>query len=203
MRHDFLDRYSRLQSPIHTLPAWLKLGAALGVLVGVVSVPLWSGAFLAGAAGFLIVVAAVARIPPRFLIVRLLAFLPFVVGIALFGLLRPDGLTLFLSTLARSTLCIFTMILLSNTTPFNELLGVLRHLRIPAVIVTVLALMYRYVFVLIDEAERMNRARKSRTFLPGRQRSWRLVASVIGQLFVRSTERAERIYAAMTARGWR
>ncbi len=31
MRHDFFDRYSRLDSPIHRLPAGLKLAAALGV----------------------------------------------------------------------------------------------------------------------------------------------------------------------------
>jgi cobalt/nickel transport system permease protein len=63
--------------------------------------------------------------------------------------------------------------------------------------------MYRYLFVLIDEAERLNRARSSRTFSASRLRRWHTLASLIGQLFVRSTERAERIYAAMSARGWK
>jgi cobalt/nickel transport system permease protein len=48
----------------------------------------------------------------------------------------------------------------------------------------------------------MRRARASRTFNQGRLRAWGTLATVIGQLFVRSTERAERIYAAMIARGW-
>jgi len=65
------------------------------------------------------------------------------------------------------------------------------------------ALLYRYLFVLLDEMERMNRARHSRTFTQHRWRTWKNLASVIGQLFVRSTERAERIYAAMCARGWK
>jgi cobalt/nickel transport system permease protein len=56
--------------------------------------------------------------------------------------------------------------------------------------------------VLVDEAQRMRRARASRTFRPGRWWTWRTLTTVIGQLFVRSTERAERIYAAMIARGW-
>jgi cobalt/nickel transport system permease protein len=63
--------------------------------------------------------------------------------------------------------------------------------------------MYRYLFVLIDEGERLSRARMSRTFSTNRVRKWQALGSLIGQLFVRSTERAERIYAAMTARGWR
>ena len=70
-------------------------------------------------------------------------------------------------------------------------------------LITVLALMYRYVFVVIDEVERLQRARASRTFLPGRAVAWRGGAGVVGQLFVRSSERAERVYAAMCARGWR
>jgi cobalt/nickel transport system permease protein len=95
------------------------------------------------------------------------------------------------------------MILLSNTTPFDELLRVLRRARVPALLITTLALMYRYLFVLIDETERMGRARASRTFTRQRRQAWKTLATVIGQLFVRSTERAERIYAAMCARGWK
>jgi cobalt/nickel transport system permease protein len=66
-----------------------------------------------------------------------------------------------------------------------------------------LALMHRYLFVLADEAERMSRARASRTFTPRRRVRWPALASVAGQLFLRASERAERIYAAMCARGWR
>jgi len=91
----------------------------------------------------------------------------------------------------------------ATTTPFPELLRVLRAIHTPALLVTTLALMYRYLFVLADEAQRMRRARQSRTLRPGRGRIWRLLATVVGQLFVRATGRAERIYAAMCARGWR
>jgi cobalt/nickel transport system permease protein len=55
----------------------------------------------------------------------------------------------------------------------------------------------------MDEAERMQRARASRTFTKRRFALWKVLGTVMGQLFVRSTERAERIYAAMCARGWK
>ena len=95
------------------------------------------------------------------------------------------------------------MVLLANTTPFAELLRVLKAARVPALLVTTLSLMYRYLFVLLDESQRMRRARLSRTFTGRQARSWRTRASVLGQLFIRSGERAERIYGAMCARGWR
>ena len=69
--------------------------------------------------------------------------------------------------------------------------------------VTTLTLMHRYLFVLADEAERMRRARASRTFTRGRRFQWHTLATVVGQLFIRASERAERIYDAMCARGWK
>jgi cobalt/nickel transport system permease protein len=69
-------------------------------------------------------------------------------------------------------------------------------------LVEVIALMYRYIFVLIDEAERMQRARVSRTFVKQKTLFWKNQGSIIGQLFVRSYERGERIYSAMRARGF-
>ena len=42
----------------------------------------------------------------------------------------------------------------------------------------------------------------SRTFSSQQTWSWRTLAKVVSQLFIRSSERAERIYAAMCARGW-
>jgi cobalt/nickel transport system permease protein len=109
----------------------------------------------------------------------------------------------FAAVLLKTNLCLLATVLLSNTTPFTEMLRVLKRLRVPWMFVTTLTLMHRYLFVLADEAERMRRARASRTFIHGRRFQWQALSSVVGQLFVRASERAERIYNAMCARGWR
>ena len=203
MRHDFLDRYSRLDSPIHRLNADAKFVVALAVVLTTVCMPVVFTSYFLGLAVLLVGVAAVSRIPARFLVKRLLLLEPLVLGVAVLTLLQPNGARVFVSVVAKSTLCLFTMVLLSNTTPFAELLGVLRRVHLPALLITTLALMYRYLVVLVEEAERMQRARASRTFTKRRFAVWQSLGSVIGQLFVRSTERAERIYAAMCSRGWK
>lgn len=203
MRHDFLDRFSRLDSPVHRLPAGVKLPAALAVVVFIVAIPRGRWGAFVGMAILLVGVAAASRIPIRFILWRLATLEPLALGVAGLALFQPDGGRIFATLLAKTTLCLFTMILLSNTTPFSALLAVMRRARVPTLLVSTLALMYRYLFVLTDEAQRMRRARLSRTFRPGRWWTWRILATVLGQLFVRSTERAERIYAAMAARGWK
>lgn len=203
MRHDFLDHYSRLDSPIHRLRADTKLAIALAIVLTTALLPGLFTLYFVTVAALLVIVAATSRVPARFLATRLLLLEPLVLGVAVLALLQPGGLRVFATILVKSTLCLFTMILLSNTTPFAELLVVLRRIRFPALLITTLALMYRYLFVLADEAERMQRARASRTFTKRRFAVWKTLGTVIGHLFVRSTERAERIYAAMCARGWK
>ena len=203
MRHDFIDRYSRLDSPIHRLPAGVKLAAALGTVTIIALLPMGAWGALGAIALFLSLMAGLSRISPRFLLWRLLALEPLALGVAGLAILQPHGGRIFVTMLAKTTLCLLTMILLSNTTAFSALLEVMQRVRVPRLLVSTLALMYRYLFVLTDEAQRMRRARASRTFRDGRWWTWKTLATVIGQLFVRSTERAERIYAAMTARGWK
>jgi cobalt/nickel transport system permease protein len=195
MRRDLLDHYSRQDSLLHRASAEAKLVVALTVVCVTVGAPVLPFPYSIALAAALVGTALVARIPLRFVVLRLLLVSPFVMGVAVLG----HGWTI----VVKSALCVVTMLLLANTTPFAELLRVLRRSRVPALLVTTLALMYRYLFVLADEAERMQRARAARTFDRRRWRNWKTLATVAGQLFVRSTERAERIYAAMLARGWK
>jgi cobalt/nickel transport system permease protein len=145
----------------------------------------------------------VSRLPLFFLLKRLIMLSPFVLGVALVNALQPAGRANWLGVAVKSGLCLLTMILVSNTTPFTSILRVLKSVRVPGLLITTIALMHRYLFVLADEAERMRRARLSRTFTRGRRFHWHTLGTVIGQLFVRASERAERIYDAMCARGWK
>jgi cobalt/nickel transport system permease protein len=101
-------------------------------------------------------------------------------------------------------------ILLSATTSFPDLLVAMRAVHIPRLLVAILAMMWRYLFVLSDEALRLMRARESRSASdglngrPGGSLAWRgkVTGGMAGSLFVRSLERGERIHAAMNARGY-
>ena len=202
MRHNYIDRYARMDSPVHRLPSWIKLLATVALVLCTVATPPSETWYFAGCGLFLLLVVIASRLPAGFVALRLLTLEPLVIGVAILALLQAGGLAVMLRILLKSNLCLLAVLLLSNTTPFADILRVLRALRVPALLVTILALMYRYVFLLIDQAERMTRARASRTFLVRRTGRWKLAAGIVSQLFVRSTERAERIYAAMTARGW-
>ena len=95
------------------------------------------------------------------------------------------------------------------TTRFPDLIHALEHLRVPMILTTIIAFLYRYLFVLGDEVFRLMRARESRSEAVPGQRSGRGIAwraqvagNIAGQLFLRSYERSDRVYNAMLARGF-
>lgn len=202
----YFDPYSRMDSPVHRLPAGVKLFCAVALVVATVSVPLnvLTGiSYFPLVVLFLAAISGLSAVPPAFLFKRIALMEPVVLGVALLALFQPDGGFKFFALVLRSTLCLATMLLLANTAPFSDLLIVLRRLHVPAILITTLALMYRYLFVLVEESGRMRRARASRTFVKTRGRAWRMIGSILGQLFVRTGDRADRIYAAMCSRGWK
>ena len=195
--------HSHRESPVSRLPAATKLGVALVIIVVTVLVPPRAVGWFVAASLLLLVAVLLSRIPPLFLLKRLAWLSPLVLGVALVNALQPAARGSWIAVAAKGTICLLTIILVSNTTPFSRVLRVLKTARVPGLLITTLALMHRYLFVLVEEAERMRRARASRTFIPRRGARWQALSTVVGQLFVRASERAERIYDAMCARGWK
>jgi cobalt/nickel transport system permease protein len=121
-----------------------------------------------------------------------------------------EGLERFLSILFKSFISVQMAIVLAMSTPFPQLLAAMRAIRIPKLLVAIFGLMWRYLFVLADEAGRLIRARLARSgaatsgLRTGGSVVWRgkVAGGMAGNLFLRSFERGDRIYNAMAARGY-
>jgi cobalt/nickel transport system permease protein len=197
------DPYIDRGSLIHRSPAGVKLSIAVLLIITAIILPRanWLGYIVIG--GFVILSALLSRLPYLKIIKRLLLLEPFVIVISILSLFQPDGDTIFISLITRGSISLCVMILLIATTRFSEIINVLWKARVPALLVTTLSLMYRYLFLIVSEADRMSRARAGRTFTRNRFFLWHNFAEIVGYLFVRTAGRAERIYAAMCARGWK
>lgn len=197
----WLRSYAHLDSPLHRAPAAPKLFAALGILAGVAFVPapyaLWTAPVLIA----VLVAAGAAGVPKRAFLARLAIAQPFVLGVAGLTLFQRRGLDAFAAVALRTTTCVATMQLLANTTPFPDILRAMDRVHIPQALVATLALLHRYLHVLFDESLRMKRARAARTWRADCWTAWRSLVSVVATSFARSVSRAERIAAAMRARG--
>lgn len=222
-----LDRYQEGQSFVHQLDPRVKV--VITVLFILSNVLLPDGAWLAFLAAWGLIIAAgfLAQLPVSYLFKRSFIVLPFTLAaltvlftlpgtaVATFSLgsrtitISDAGLLRFVSIVIRSWLSVQGAIWLTATTQFPDLMHALRHLRMPNLLIAIINFMYRYLFVLVDEASRLLRAREARSAAPQGQHGggsllWRakVAGSMVGQLFVRSLERSERVYNAMLARGY-
>ena len=88
--HLLEHRHARLNTIIHRAPAELKLGSGLVLIALTVLIPATIPGWLAFAFTFLALVIAVSRIPPMFLLKRLLLLAPFVLGVVALNAFQPE-----------------------------------------------------------------------------------------------------------------
>lgn len=227
MHSHAFDRYHHKHSFVHNLDPRVKVAATVAFILSNALLP--DGAWVAFLAAYVFMLAANvgSGLGLGFTFRRSFIALPFALAavtvlfsiagapVASFQLLRWNivvtdaGLARFMSIVVRSWLSVQMAILLVATTEFPKIVHALRQLRVPAILTVIILFLYRYLFVLADEAMRLMRARASRSAITssgkgGGSALWRarVAGNMAGQLFLRSYERSDRVYNAMLSRGY-
>ena len=203
-------------SRIHRLDPRAKIVGLAGITVVAVSTPPRMWPVLAACALALAVIAATGRVGPGVIWARARVVLPLVIFVAVFVPfvrggeqvdLGPvdvsrEGLTTFFAVSSKALIGTVSAVLLGATTSFPDVLHGLERMRAPRLLTLIAAFMYRYLFVITDEARRMRVALSSRGYRPRHALQAAALGRVATALFLRTFERGERVYVAMLARGY-
>ena len=169
----------------------------------------------------ILVIALLSRVTPKQILKKLILLIPFILFITMLipffkeghtywsikiGKLELDiayeGIQTFIKIFIKSSLSILLIVIASFTITFSDFLKGLEMLHFPRLLVMLMSFMYRYIFVLLDEAKRLMRARSIRYFGSRYIEQFKIIGYIIGILFIRTFERAEKIYSAMVTRGF-
>jgi len=229
MHVHFLDPYRPRNSLIHCLDPRIKLVLAVVFILTNSLMPAGAWPIFILLFTLILSVTLVSELGVGFVLKRSSLALPFVLaalpliltipGKNLFSLpVGPwviqasyPGLVRFASIAIKSWLSVQVAIVLAASTSFPDLLVAMRTVHVPQLLVSIFGLMWRYMFVLVDEATRLLRARASRSgqsdlpgARPGGNISWRarVTGGMAGSLLLRAFERSDRIYMAMLSRGY-
>ncbi len=209
-----MDELAARSSPIHELNATAKLLSTVVYIVTVVSFPKYALSALVPLLLWPVLLFQVSGIPVRVCFYKLRIVLPLVMAVGLFNpffdrapLLQlgpvavSGGVVSMLTLMLKGVLCLMASFLLMATTPIDSLCASLRRLHVPKMLVTLLLLTYRYVGVMTEELAVMTDAYHLRA--PGQKgihvSAW---GSFLGQLLLRSMDRAQELYASMLLRGY-
>ncbi|HLI62581.1 MAG TPA: cobalt ECF transporter T component CbiQ [Terriglobales bacterium] len=117
--------------------------------------------------------------------------------------ITEQGLRTALMLVLRVETAVTFITILVLCTPWAHVLKALRALRLPKEVITMLAMTYRYVFLLLKTASDMFDSRRSRTvgILSGAEQR-RMAARTAGVLLSKSVELGNEVYLAMQSRGF-
>ncbi|MHC5039477.1 MAG: cobalt ECF transporter T component CbiQ, partial [Planctomycetota bacterium] len=219
MRYPRSEALALRPTPLGALDARVKFLLTLAYTFAVVSVPFDRPHLLAPLGIPLALAIGAGDVPLGYLVRRLLLGLPFVILVILFPLLlQRERVTLLIGeetipltqgairsagVAGKFVLAFSAVITLSATTGFTKICDAMARLRFPTVFVSAVSMVWRYLFVLLEEVQRMRQARDARC---GSKMSlglaWSSSAAIVGNLFLRALLRSERVHAAMSARGF-
>ena len=219
MHHAHIDKFAYQDSPVHRLDSRTKLLTVFIFTMIVLSLPRTSISILICYAVGPFTVLVLGRIPLKFTFKQVLLVSPFVLVLALtcpfydrtptstafgpFTWQTTIGWLRCFSILGKFTVTMLALIALVSTTRFADILTALQKFAIPRLLIIQLGFLYRYIFVLIDSAHHILRARAGRKL---RNLSFKAelktASAMLGSLFIRSIDTAERINIAMHARGF-
>ena len=219
MKHEFFDHHREGNSLLHQFDPRFKL-AMMGIFIlVVVLIPAKQSRLFLYYSLVPLFLAIISKISIFHYLSKILKIYPMILLISVFipffsigsdllfqwGFLKvyKSGLEKFLIINIKAFLAITMSVIMTTTTDISRLLKAMEKLKIPTITISIVAFMYRYIFLLIDEVEKMILAFQSRylklTFL----QRLKIFAQIIGILFIRTFERGERIYLAMESRGFR
>jgi cobalt/nickel transport system permease protein len=209
-----MDTLAAGDSALHRLDPRSKLITTLVFIVAVVSFEKYAVSALIPYFIYPVILISASGLSAGYLLRKVLLVSPFAILIGIFNPLIdqdilfhfgsigiPGGWVSFFSIMMRFALTVTAAMALVSLTGFNAVCLALARLHVPKPFVVQLLFLYRYLFVLTDEAARMVRAKSLRSFDSGAT-SFRVFVSVLGHLLLRTLDRAQRIHLAMCCRGF-
>ncbi len=205
MRHVVLERWSRGASGLHRRDPRAKIFSLLLLLVTLTTAGRAASSLAGMLLGVLIAALAWARLPILAAAARAAVVLSFTIPFAALTILAGDAARAGVFLL-KSYVSALAVIAVVGTTPMPNLLSGLESLGVPRFLLIVAQFLYRYLFVIGEEAYRMRTAALSRggsaRGAMARAAGFRAAAGAVAALFARSYGRAEAIHRAMLARGF-
>lgn len=209
-----MDELGRMDSPLHRLDARAKALATLVFIVTVMSFPRYAVSGLTPFLLYPVALVALGRLPVGAIAGKILIAAPLALAIGIFHpmldrqpvaavgpFVVSGGWLALASILLRFVLTVGAALALVACTGVYRLGAGLAQLGVPRVFVVQLLFLYRYLFVVSEQAGKMVRGVQFRS---GQTRGLglRVYGSLIGHLLLRSMDRADRVYRSMVARGF-
>ena len=216
MFEDFLDRYAQSNAIRNVNTYYKMLFGIITMIVSLISTSPIMPLIIFGLVSFVILFKA--RIPAKFYLKLVTVPLTFasitfvfmavwfgtgsyIYNFGVFNLgVTVSGFNLGFLVFARMMGGFACLAFLGLTTPLPEIFSVLEKFQFPDVLLEITMLMYRYVFVSINEALNMYHAQQTRLGYSGFKKSYKSMGMLLANIFIRTWIIGEKSFVSMRSR---
>ncbi len=209
-----MDELAAMSSPVHFLHPLAKLLVTITYILITVSFNKYDINGLFVMLLYPVLLFSVGGLSIKKCFYKLRLVLPLVAAVGLFNpffdrvpmmnvgrVTLTGGVISMLTLMMKGVFCLMASFGLAATSSIDSICKALRKLHVPDVFVTLLLLTYRYIGVMMEEVAIMNTAYRLRA--PGQKGiNYKAWGSFLGQLLLRSMDRAEELYSSMQLRGF-
>lgn len=209
-----LDRLAAGETALHRLDPRAKVLVTFAYLVAVVSFGKYELTALIPFFVYPAAMIALGNLPAGYFVRKAALIVPVAIVVGMFNplfdreilvrlgpLAVSGGWVSFASLVVRAILTVSGALVLVGVTGFTAVCQALERLGMPQAFAVQLLFLHRYLFVLTEEGARASRARELRSF-GQRGRGIATYGPLVGNLLLRTWQRAERVHMAMLARGF-
>lgn len=209
-----MNELAQRSSIIHGLAPLSKIIVTIAYIIVTLSFPIYDFSGLVIFIFYPVIAYQMSEISIRTCFYKLRIVLPLVMAVGLFNpffdktpfftlgnICITGGMISMITLMTKGVLCLMASFLLIATTTIEEICYGFRQLHVPKIITSLMLLTYRYVSLLLEEVDIMTTAYHLRA--PGQKgihyKAW---GSFLGELLIRTMDRATAIYESMELRGY-
>ena len=151
-----------------------------------------------------LIIFIIGKVPIKFILKKVLYVLPIILGLSVINLiidLSYEEIYFSVLLIFKCTFALVGALLLIATTGINNLALGLKKLKIPNILIMQILMLHRYIILMMEECYRVKSAYELRT-LGEKSMTMKDYGQIVGQMFLRTLDKSEKVYEAMKLRGF-
>ena len=199
-----IDELGDRNTMIHGIDSSIKIIVTIIYVIKVISMKQFIISDITCIVLYPLILFKVGKVPIKFIVKKIIFILPIILGLSVINLIIDFSYSEIYFSLLLLFKCTFALIgalLLIVTTGVNNLAFGLKKLKIPNILIMQILMLYRYIILMMEEFYRVKSAYELRT-LGEKSMTMKDYGQIVGQMFLKTIDRSEKVYEAMKLRGF-
>ena len=199
-----IDELGEKSTMIHKIDSSIKIIVTIIYVIKILSIKQFTVINITCTVLYPLIIFIIGKVPIKFILKKVLYVLPIILGLSVINLiidLSYEEIYFSVLLIFKCTFALVGALLLIATTGINNLALGLKKLKIPNILIMQILMLHRYIILMMEECYKVKSAYELRT-LREKTMTMKDYGQIVGQMFLRTLDKSEKVYEAMKLSGF-